>query len=209
MIQPNELKLSWPMEVGNGVISTTAKVWEILLASYNGDLYKVKQLIEECPELVYAQYNYAPPIHFAVREGHTELVKFLLAHGAHDPDYLFYPFRESLQVVANDRSYNDIQNVLDEYAANPYLHKFKGDNGQIFYDRNDLQNEFEKAVAENDLDKTKQILKEHSEFALDETYFWSEGILLFAAKRNNRQMIDLLMNYGAKVPALLKWTQFY
>jgi len=30
-------------------------------------------------------------------------------------------------------------------------------------------------VDENDLDKTKQILKMHPEFALDETYFWSKG----------------------------------
>jgi len=72
-----------------------------------------------------------------------------------------------------------------------------------------LQTAFEEAVAKNDLNKTEEILKEHPEFAVDETYCWSEGILLFAAKKNNREMIDLLMNYGAKVPSLLKWTQFY
>jgi ankyrin repeat protein len=27
------------------------------------------------------------PIHFAVREGHVELVKYLLDNGAHDPNY--------------------------------------------------------------------------------------------------------------------------
>src|SRR3982751_6458165 len=97
MIRPKELKLHLPMEVGNGVISTTTKVWEILLASYNGDLNKVKELADECHEIIYAQYNYAPPIHFAIREGHVELTKYLLAHGAHDPDYRFYPFNESLQ----------------------------------------------------------------------------------------------------------------
>jgi hypothetical protein len=52
-------------------------------------------------------------------------------------------------------------------------------------------------------------LEQHPEFAKDETYFWSEGILTFAAKENNRAMIDLLMSYGAKVPDILKWTQFY
>jgi hypothetical protein len=40
------------MEVGNGVISTTTKVWEILLASYDGDLDKVKKLTNECPEFI-------------------------------------------------------------------------------------------------------------------------------------------------------------
>ncbi len=62
---------------------------------------------------------------------------------------------------------------------------------------------------QNDLDRTEQILKEHPEFALDQTYFWGEGILTMPAKRNHREMIELLMSYGATVPALLKWTQFY
>jgi len=209
MIQPKELRLHLPMEVGNGVISTTTKVWETLLASHHGDTDKVKRLADECPELLYAQYNYASPVHFAVREGHLALVKYLLAHGAHDPGYRFYPFQESLQTVAIDRGYTEIANLLDEYAVNTTIHKFKGDNGKIFYNRGPGQIEFEKAVDDNDLDKTKQILKKHPEFALDETYFWGEGILLFAAKQNNQPMIDLLTSYGAKVPGLLKWTQFY
>jgi len=209
MIQPRELKLQLPIEVGNGVISATMKVWEILLASHDGDLSKVKKLIEECYELIYAQYNYTPPIHFAVREGHIELVKYLLAHGAHDPDYRFYPFEESLEIVANDRGYIEIENLLTEYVFDTTMHKFKGDNGRIFYNRSSEQNEFEKAVDENDLDKVKQILKSHPEFALDETYFWSEGILAMPVKRNHREMIELLMSYGAKVPDILKWTQFY
>jgi ankyrin repeat protein len=209
MTQPNELKLHLPMEVGNGVISTTTKVWEVLLASHNGDIDKVKNLSDECPGLIYAQYNYAPPVHFAVREGHTGLVKYFLANGAHDPGYRFYPFQESLETVANDRGYTEIQKLLDEYAANGNMHKFKGDNGEIFYNRTPQQNEFEKAVDENDLDKTKQILKEHPEFALDETYFWSEGILMMPVKENHRNMIELLMSYGAKVPDILKWAQFY
>src|SRR5258705_2837690 len=89
------------------------------------------------------------------------------------------------------------------------MQKFKGENGKIFYNRRSEQNEFEKAVDENDLDKTKQILKMHPEFALDETYFWSEGILTMPVKDNHRDMIELLMSYGAKVPDILKWTQFY
>jgi ankyrin repeat protein len=209
MIHPRELKLYLPIEISNGVISTTTKVWEILLASRNGDLNKVKMLADECPELMYAQYNYAPPIHFAVREGHIELVKYLLAHGAHDPDYRFYPFQESLQTVANDRGYTEIENLLNEYAANTTIQRFKGDNGRILYDRTPEENEFEKAVDENDVDKTKQILKRHPEFALDDTYFWSEGILAMPVKDNHREMIELLMSYGAKVPDILKWTQFY
>jgi len=209
MIQPNELKLNLTMQLSNGVTSTTEKVWDVLVASKNGNLDIIKKMIDECPELIYAQYNYTPPIHFAVREGHTELVKYLLAHGAYAPGYKTYPFQDTLQTIAQDRGNNEIVTLLNEYVADSSLHKFTGDNGEIFYNRTALQKEFEKSVDDEDLGKTEIILKQHPEFAKDETYFWSEGILTFAAKENNRAMIDLLMSYGAKVPNILKWTQFY
>ncbi len=209
MIQPIEMKLSLPMKLANGVISTTAKVWDILTASKNGDLQKVKALVDECPELAYAQYNYTPPIHFAVREGHADLVNYLLDLGAHDPSYSIYPFLDSLQTLADDRGFDHILKQLEDYNSNTHLHKYKADNGEIIYNRTDLQKEFEHAVDKGDLARTKQILDKHPEFALDETFFWSEGILLFAAKECNYEMIDLLMSYGAKVPHILKWSQFY
>ena len=209
MIQPVELKSELPMSLSGGVISTTSKVWSILFASRNGDLETVKKMVDECPELIYAQYNYTPPIHFGTREGHLELVRYLLDNGAHDPNYKIYPFQESLQTVAEDREYNEIVSLLTQYASNVISEKYKGDNGEIHYNRTDQQIEFEKAVYKEDANKTEQILKQHPEFAFDETYFWGEGILTFAAKENNHKMIELLMSYGAKVPAVLKWAQFY
>ena len=209
MIQPIELKSDLPMKLSNDVVSTTTKVWNILVASKRGDLETVKKLGNECHELLFAQYNYTPPIHFAVREGHVELVKYLLEQGAHDPRYKIYPFQESLQTIANDRGYNDIELLLNGYSANPSLQKYKGDNGEILYNRTELQVEFQHAVDKNGYTKVEAILKEHPEFARDETYFWGEGILLFAAKENNHKMMELLMSYGAKVPNVLKWAQFY
>ncbi len=209
MIQSNELKLGLPMQLSNGVMSSTGKVWDILAASKNGDLNAVKKLVDECPELIYAQYNYTPPIHFAVREGHIDLVKYLLNNGAHDPGYKTYPFLDTLQTIAQDRGYDEIVTLLNEYTTNTSLHKFKGDNGRIFFNRTGLQTEFEEAVKDYDLEKAEKILKQHPEFVKDETYFWGEGILTFAVKENNRLMIDLLISYGAQVPVILKWTQFY
>jgi ankyrin repeat protein len=209
MIQPKELKPDLPMEIANGVISTTTKVWDILVASRDGDSGAVKKMVDECPELIYAQYNYTPPIHFAVREGHLELVKYLLDNGAHDPGYKTYPFLDSLLTVAQDRDHKEIETLLEQYNNDPALCKFRGDNGKIYFDRTELQKEFQIAVDKGDLVKTGQILKEHPEFALDESYFWGEGILTMPAKTNNRKLIELLMSYGAKVPDILKWAQFY
>src|SRR5690349_17077962 len=109
MIQPHDLAVDRPMVIHNDVITTTTKVWDILVAGKNGDLDLVKKMAGECPELIYAQYNYTPPIHFAVREGHVELVNYLLRYGAHDPSYRIYPFRENLQVMAKDRGYTAIE----------------------------------------------------------------------------------------------------
>ena len=209
MLQPIELRTELPMKLSNNVVSTTTKVWNILVASKNGDLETVKKMADECHELLFAQYNYTPPIHFAVREGHIELVKYLLNNGAHDPKYRTYPFLDSLQIIANDRNFHEIESLLNEYAAYPLLQKYKGDNGEILYDRTELQLEFQNAVDKNGYNKVEAILKEHPEFAKDETYFWGEGILLFAAKENNKKMMELLMSYGAKVPRILKWAQAY
>lgn len=210
MLRPVELQKEYPVKLSAGYQSTTTKVWEILQASIRGDMQKVKQLADECPALIYAQYNYAPPIHFAVREGHIDLVTYLLANGAHDPAYKIYPFQESLQVLAADRGLSEIVELLDEYSDSKQSQKYyKGDNGEINYKRSELEKEFETVVDKQDLKRTKEILEKHPEFASDPTYFWSEGILLFAAKEANYEMIDLLMSYGARVPDILKWAQFY
>lgn len=209
MIQPHELKSEFPVSLSNDAISTTTKVWNILVASREGSLEVVKKLVDECPELIYAQYNYTPPIHFAVREGYLDLVKYLLDNGAHDPDYKTYPFLDSLVTIAQDRNYKDITWLLEQYNNDPLRCKFRGDNGKIDFNWTEQQKEFEMAVDQNMLDKTKQILMLHPEFALDENFFWGEGILTMPAKAGNYEMIELLINYGAKVPATLKWAQFY
>jgi ankyrin repeat protein len=154
-------------------------------------------------------FNYTPPIHFAIREGHTQLASYLLDKGAHDPDYKIYPFLDKLDVLAKYRGYHEILALLKDYAAHPERQQYFGDNGKIFFNRTALQIEFEKAVDREDLEYTELILKDHPEFAMDETYFWGEGILTFAAKHNHREVANLLMSYGAKVPAILKWTQKY
>jgi len=208
MIQPAEMKLNLKMEVHQAV-STTTKVWQILKASRNGNLDEVKQLVEECPGLIYAQYNYTPPIHFAVREGHLRLVEYLLNHGALDPSYKIYPFSDSLLTIAQDRDYDDIAIILRQYLQDPANSKFKGDNGKIYYNRSEQEQEFENAVDKESIVRTKQILEVHPEWAKVDTFFWGEGILMMPAKANNRKLVELLMSYGAKVPDFSKWCQFY
>ena len=210
MIQPAELKLDLPMTIANGVVTTTTKVWDILVASRDGGLERVRQMVAECPELAYAQYNYTPPIHFAVREGHAPLVEFLLFEcGAHDPQYRTYPFLDSLQTVACDRGVEHIADMLDRYASDASLQKFKGDNGEIHFNRTELEVEFQKAVNKVDMKTVERILGQHPEFARDNTFFWGEGIMCMPAKGNHRELMLLLMSHGATVPQVVKWAPAY
>lgn len=209
MIQPIELKMDFPIALANGVRSTTSKVWSVLAAASRVDLNEVKVLTASCPELLYAQYNYTPPIHFAVREGHLDLVSYLLAQGAYDPDYKIYPFLDSLETMAQDRGYWAILKLLEDYRENTLSARFEGEQGQIYYQRDALQQKFEHAVDKGDLEKTKQLLMDRPDLIEDPTYFWSEGILLMPAKAGNFKMIELLLNAGARFPDLSKWSRFY
>ena len=80
-------------------------VWAMLRASRDGDFAQVKALASRRPALIRCEYNYTPPIHFAVREGHTEIVRYLLEQGADASSYRTYPFQDSLLTMAQDREH--------------------------------------------------------------------------------------------------------
>ncbi len=156
-----------------------------------------------CPIQLYA------PIHLAVREGHTALVEYLLNEGALDPSYRIYPFLDSLLTIAQDREHHAIVRLLEQYLSNPSLCQFTGDTGGTLYNRTPTETAFEQAVNKDDLEQVEKLLDVHPSFALDDTFFWSEGILMMPAKVANYRMVELLMRYGARVPPILKWAQFY
>jgi len=99
------------MSLSNGERSTTTNVWETLMASKEGNLERLKAMVKETPGLIYAQYNYTPPIHFAVREGHIEMVRYILEKGALEANYITYPFKDSLLTIAEDRGFKDIVSI--------------------------------------------------------------------------------------------------
>ena len=209
MIQPAEMRRTLPMTLHGGFSSTTTEVWEMLSASRDGDLDRVKELIARRPALATCQFNYTPPLHFAVREGHLPVVRALVAQGAFDPQYQAYPFGDAFLTMAEDRGYDEIAGVLRDAQSRPELSRKWVETGEIDYGQDEEQREFEKAVHAGKYRKVERFLNDRPELALDELSSWAEGVLMMPAKRRDRPLLELLMRFGARAPQMSKWGRFY
>jgi uncharacterized protein len=209
MIQLAEMKQTLPIDLHGGAHSTTTQVWEMLTASRDGDLERVRSLIEDCPALSTCQYNYTPPLHFAVREGHLPLVRELVSLGGLDPTYKTYPFLDLLLTIADDRGHTEIAKFLQESLDTPGVPQVKGDTGRIEFGLDETAVRFQKAVNHDSQGEVRELLNENPELARNELMSWGEGILAMPANRRNRKMLELLMQYGARVPDVTKWGRAY
>lgn len=181
----------------------------MLRAASDGDMNRVTELVGQCPALATCQYNYTPPIHFAVREGHCELVRFLVENEALDPKYKTYPFGDSLVTMARDRDYIDIAEFLEASLKNASLCHTKGECGEIDYGWDETQRGFEKSVHEHKIREVRRMLQDRPSLATEPNASWGEGILMMPSGRGKKKLLELLMSHGARVPDTSKWGRFY
>jgi ankyrin repeat protein len=88
-------------------------VWDTITAAAAGDTVTLRRLMERDRSLSRAEGFYAPPIHFAVREGQAEAVRILLDAGAAEAEFNGCDL-DGLIEIARDRSYEEIALLLDE-----------------------------------------------------------------------------------------------
>jgi ankyrin repeat protein len=121
-IRPVELRAggSVPLRGGTDGFAPADAAWDLFLATRNGDASRVRQIVGEYPDLALFEYNYTPPIHFAVREGHADLVRFFIDRGADVGSYRSYPFQDSLLTFAEDRGHTDVAQVLRTHLARSF-----------------------------------------------------------------------------------------
>jgi hypothetical protein len=209
MIQPIEMQRTLPMTLHGGAASTTSEVWEMLRATRDGDLDRVMQMIAVRPELSTCQFNYTPPLHFAVREGHVQLVRALVDRKALDPAYKSYPFGDSFLTMAQDRGHDEVAQMLEDALARPDMTRKWVETGEIDYLQDDTQKRFDQALHAGELPDVQRLLDQRPDLACNDLSSWAEGVLMMPAKGRNRPLLELLLRHGARVPALSKWGRFY
>ena len=209
MIQPVEIRANLPVKLRQGALTTTSDVWRMLSACREGDCARVHALLDRCPHLVLCDYNYMSPLHLAVREGHLPLVRDLVAKGAANPNYVTYPYRETLTTVALDRGYGEIARVLEDAYTTADRTRPEDEGGEILYDMDDGQRRFQKLLNTPAVGEIETLLQQRQALAKNPLAFWGEGVLMMSAKRGHRGIIELLMRYGARVPDVSKWGAWY
>src|SRR5213078_1251595 len=86
--------------------------WEVITAANSGDAVAMRRLLAEDPARSRNGYFYTPPIQFAVREGHLEVVKLLLDSGA-DAEWNGH-HGDSLIDMARDRGHEAVARLLEK-----------------------------------------------------------------------------------------------
>jgi len=85
-------------------------LWATMVAAEQGDLPRLRELLEAEPALARAEWWYTQAIHLAVREGHAAAVQVLLDHGA-DPTHASIN-GDDLLTVATDRGHDRVVGIL-------------------------------------------------------------------------------------------------
>src|SRR5262245_23859289 len=88
--------------------------WAMFEAAAAGDSARIKTLLAKDARLVNAQYCYEFPLHMAVRQGHADVARQLLAAGA-DPGQSRYTYSSwpGLIQMARDRGHSSIVAALE------------------------------------------------------------------------------------------------
>jgi ankyrin repeat protein len=120
LIRPVELRGSRPYTLADRTVVTTGDVWRMFVATRAGDISEVRALIARAPGLAVVEYNYTPPIHFAVREGHLPLVELLVDKGA-DLGYRSYPFGDALLTIAEDHEHAEVVAYLGDRLSRRFV----------------------------------------------------------------------------------------
>lgn len=151
MVRPAELENSGHIAESKG---KGTEVWAMFCATIRGDLEAIQRLAGRNPDLIRCVHYYTQPIKFAVREGHAEIVRYLLKMGA-SPFYRTRIFHDSLVNLAADREHGEVVKILEEAISER--------SGGYRRETEPLANELIDAVHGRDYEKTAHIVRNFPE----------------------------------------------
>lgn len=160
---------------------TTDDIWDILVASRSGNVPRVRDLLAKDPTLVNADYWYTPPIQFAVREGHIDVVKILVESGA-DTAHRSLDGSETLVDFAADRGHSHVVEYL------------RGVNPRMFSKDQPIH----QAVKLKDLARTREVLETDSH-SVNAPGTLGRTPLHYAVEAEDMKLVRLLIEHGAEI----------
>lgn len=160
-------------------------IWAILTAATAGDTKQIEKLLERDPNLYRAEYWYHQPIHFAVREGHTDALDLLLRAGSR-PD-LAWLEGEDLLTSAIDRGHDETAERLRQA-----LRENKRINASLGHSA------LHEAIDDGDPERVLELLKGNPE-AIGKGDTKGAAPLHRAVATGSADMVTLLLRSGANV----------
>ncbi|MCY3883938.1 MAG: ankyrin repeat domain-containing protein [Gammaproteobacteria bacterium] len=162
---------------------STDDIWDMLVASRAGNLQRVRELLDKDSSLVHADYWYVPPIQFAVREGHLDVVKILVESGA-DTSHRSLDGRESLMDFAQDRGHSQVVDYLQDI------------NPRMFSKDQDIH----KAIKSKDFGRTQELLKADRQL-VNSPGALGRTPLHYAVEVEGLELVRYLVTNGADIDA--------
>lgn len=167
-------------------------VWSLMTACMNGEIQMVQGLLKEYPTLVNCSWAYFTPLHFAVREGHTEVVECLLEHGADASSITGVSWQDSPFQKAKDRGYSPLAELIERHIQQePHSHSISeslsGSSAEynLFTASAVGDDEFVRDILSNDSSKVN---------TLDAS---GRSALYYASKNGHESIVQILLQNGA------------
>ena len=181
-----------PSELGAGTRFGAGRwrgedVWQVLTAARAGDLATLRDALERDPTLVAAGYWYMPPLHFAVREGHLDVVRLLVSAGADLTHRNALYGNDTLLRMAEDRGHRRVAGFLREA-----LHRRLSSAG--------VRHAVHDAAAAGDSASLARLLADDPRLA-DLGDHLGRRPLHYAVAAGRADLVDLLLNAGAEIDA--------